>query len=61
MMRKKVYKNKGNERSEEEREKAEQREKEKHKEVKVKVKVKFTLQQATKTQRGSRGIAVPFL
>ena len=27
----------------------------------VKVKVKFTLEQATKTQRGSRGIAVLFL
>jgi hypothetical protein len=26
--------------------------------VKVKVKVKFTLEQATKTQRGSRGIAL---
>jgi hypothetical protein len=29
--------------------------------VKVKVKVKFTLEQATKAQRGSRGIALPFL
>jgi hypothetical protein len=29
--------------------------------VKVKVKVKFTLEQATKAQRGSRGIAVFFL
>jgi hypothetical protein len=29
--------------------------------VKVKVKVKFSLQQATKTQRGSRGIALLFL
>ena len=28
---------------------------------KVKVKVKFTLEQATKTQRGSRSIAVLFL
>ena len=28
--------------------------------VKVKVKVKFTLEQATKTQMGSRGIALPF-
>jgi hypothetical protein len=28
---------------------------------KVKVKVKFTLEQATKTQRGSRGIALLFL
>jgi hypothetical protein len=27
---------------------------------KVKVKVKFTLEQATKAQRGSRGIAVLF-
>jgi len=27
----------------------------------VKEKVKFTLEQATKTQRGSRGIAVIFL
>jgi hypothetical protein len=26
--------------------------------VKVKIKVKFTLEQATKSQRGSRGIAV---
>jgi hypothetical protein len=35
-----------------------------HKTVKLcmtKVKVKFTLQQATKAQRGSRGIAVLFL
>jgi hypothetical protein len=29
--------------------------------VKVKVKVKFTLEQATKAQRGSRGIALLFL
>jgi hypothetical protein len=29
--------------------------------VKVKVKVKFTLEQATKAQRGSRGIALIFL
>jgi len=29
--------------------------------VKVKVKVKFTLEQATKTQRGSRGITLLFL
>jgi hypothetical protein len=29
--------------------------------VKVKVKVKFTLEQATKTQRGSGGIALLFL
>jgi hypothetical protein len=29
--------------------------------VKVKVKVKFTLAQATKAQRGSRGIALLFL
>jgi hypothetical protein len=29
--------------------------------VKVKVKVKFTLEQATKAQRGSRGIALFFL
>jgi hypothetical protein len=29
--------------------------------VKVKVKVKFTLEQATKAQRGSRGIALTFL
>ena len=29
--------------------------------VKVKVKVKFTLEQAMKTQRGSRGIALLFL
>jgi tyrosine-protein phosphatase YwqE len=29
--------------------------------VKVKVKVKFTLEQATKTQRGSRGAALLFL
>jgi hypothetical protein len=28
---------------------------------KVKVNVKFTLEQATKTQRGSRGIALLFL
>ena len=28
--------------------------------VKVKVKVKFTLEQATKAQSGSRGIALPF-
>jgi hypothetical protein len=28
---------------------------------KVKVKVKFTLEQATKSQRGSRGIALLFL
>ena len=28
---------------------------------KVKVKVKFTLEQATKAQRGSRGIALLFL
>jgi hypothetical protein len=28
--------------------------------VKVKVKVKFTLEQATKNQRGSRGIALLF-
>jgi hypothetical protein len=28
--------------------------------VKVKVKVKFTLEQATKAQRGSRGIALLF-
>jgi hypothetical protein len=28
---------------------------------KVKVKVKFSLEQATKAQRGSRGIALPFL
>jgi len=28
--------------------------------VKVKVKVKFTLEQATKAQRGSRGIALIF-
>jgi len=27
----------------------------------VKVKVKFTLEQATKTQKGSRGIALLFL
>ena len=30
-------------------------------EVKVKVKVKFTLEQATKAQRESRGVAVLFL
>ena len=30
-------------------------------EVKVKIKVTFTLEQATKAQRGSRGIAVLFL
>jgi hypothetical protein len=29
--------------------------------VKVKVKVTFTLEQATKAQRGSRGIAVLFV
>jgi hypothetical protein len=29
--------------------------------VKVKVKVKFTVEQAMKAQRGSRGIAVLFL
>jgi hypothetical protein len=29
--------------------------------VKVKVKVKFTLEQATKAQRGSRGISLLFL
>jgi hypothetical protein len=29
--------------------------------VKVKVKVKFTLEQAMKAQRGSRGIVLPFL
>jgi hypothetical protein len=29
--------------------------------VKVKVKVKFTLEQATKAQKGSRGIALLFL
>jgi hypothetical protein len=29
--------------------------------LKVKVKVKFTLEQATKAQRGSRGIAILFL
>jgi len=29
--------------------------------LKVKVKVKFTLEQAMKTQRGSKGIAVIFL
>ena len=29
--------------------------------VKVKVKVKFTLEEVTKAQRGSRGIAVLFL
>jgi hypothetical protein len=28
---------------------------------KVKVKVKFTIEQATKTQKGSRGIALLFL
>jgi len=32
-----------------------------YKKVKVKVKVKFTLEQATKAQRGSRGIALLFL
>ena len=26
-----------------------------------KIKVKFTLEQATKAQRGSRGVALPFL
>ena len=31
------------------------------KDVKVKVKVKFTLEQATKAQTGSRGIALLFL
>jgi len=35
-------------------------EKEEHK-SKVQVKVKFTLEQATKAQRGSRGIALLFL
>jgi hypothetical protein len=30
-------------------------------EIKVKVKVKFALEQATKAQRGSRGIALLFL
>jgi len=30
-------------------------------ETEIKVKVKFTLQQATKAQRGSRGIALLFL
>jgi hypothetical protein len=29
--------------------------------IKVKVKVKVTLEQATKAQRGSRGIAILFL
>jgi len=29
--------------------------------IKVKVKLKFTLEQATKAQRGSRGIALLFL
>jgi hypothetical protein len=29
--------------------------------IKVKVKVKFTLEQTTKAQRGSRGIALLFL
>jgi len=29
--------------------------------IKVKVKVQFTLEQATKVQRGSRGIALLFL
>jgi hypothetical protein len=29
--------------------------------VKIKVKVKFTIEQATKAQRGSRGIALLFL
>jgi hypothetical protein len=29
--------------------------------VKVKVKVKYTLEQATKAQRGNRGIALLFL
>jgi hypothetical protein len=29
--------------------------------VKLKVKIKYTLEQATKSQRGSRGIALPFL
>jgi hypothetical protein len=29
--------------------------------IEVKVKVKFTLEQATKSQRGSRGIALLFL
>jgi hypothetical protein len=29
--------------------------------IKVKVKVKFTLEQAAKAQRGSRGIALLFL
>jgi hypothetical protein len=29
--------------------------------LQVKVKVKFTLDQATKAQRGSRGIVLPFL
>jgi len=32
-----------------------------YRKVKVKVKVKFTLEQATKAQRGSRGIALLFL
>jgi hypothetical protein len=30
-------------------------------EVKVKVKVKYNLEQATTVQRGSRGIALPYL
>jgi hypothetical protein len=29
--------------------------------LKIKVKVKFTLEQATKTQRGSRGLGLLFL
>jgi hypothetical protein len=29
--------------------------------LKVKVKVKFTVEQATKAQTGSKGIALPFL
>jgi hypothetical protein len=28
--------------------------------IKIKVKVKFTLEQAMKAQRGSRGVALPF-
>ena len=32
-----------------------------HKDLQIKVKVKFTLEQATKAQRGSRGIALLFL
>jgi hypothetical protein len=32
----------------------------KRREIHVKVKVKFTLKQATKTQRGSRGVALLF-